>query len=115
MYTYSPAENKGGAISKQGEKAMAEENKDEIIVEEKTEDTVEDSVEEKTEDKLPDIVNKIREEYEMLIAEMEAKHAAAIADRDAIIQQLISGNLSGNVLSKTSIDKINEKRNFKKW
>lgn len=98
---------------------MAEENKDEIIVEEKTEDTVEekyeDSVEEKTEDTLPDIVNKIREEYEIRIAEMEAKHAAAIADRDAIIQQLISGNPSGNVSRETFVDKINEKRNIKKW
>ena len=82
---------------------MAEDRKDEDVVEEKTEDT------------LPDIVIKIREEYEMRIAEMEAKHAAAIADRDAIIQQLISGNQSGNGSSETFIDKINEKRNFKKW
>lgn len=90
---------------------MAEDRKDEVAVEEKTEDVVE----EKTEDTLPDIVNKIREEYEMRIAEMEAKHAAAIADRDAIIQQLISGNPSGNVSRETFVDKINEKRTFKKW
>ena len=89
---------------------MAEEIKDEVI-EEKTEDVVE----EKTEDTLPDLVNKIREEYEMRIAEMEAKYAAAIADRDAIIQQLISGNPSGNVMRDTFVDKINEKRNIKKW
>ena len=98
---------------------MAEDRKDEDVVEEKTEDVVEekteDVVEEKTEDTLPDIVIKIREEYENRIAEMEAKHAAAIADRDAIIQQLISGNQSGNGSSETFIDKINEKRNFKKW
>ena len=90
---------------------MAEDRKDEVAVEEKTEDVVE----EKTEDTLPDIVNKIREECEMRIAEMEAKHAAAIADRDAIIQQLISGNPSGNVSRETFVDKINEKRTFKKW
>ena len=90
---------------------MAEERKDEDVVEEKTEDVVE----EKTEDTLPDIVIKIREEYENRIAEIEAKHAAAIADRDAIIQQLISGNQPGNGSSETFIDKINEKRNFKKW
>lgn len=78
------------------------------------EETTEDAVEETTEDTLPDIVAKIREEYDMRIAEMEARHAAAIADRDAIIQQLISGNTSGNV-SKTFVDKINERRNFKKW
>ena len=98
---------------------MAEDRKDEDVVEEKTEDVVEekteDVVEEKTVDTLPDIVNKIREEYENRIAEMEAKHAAAIADRDAIIQQLISGNQSGNGSSETFIDRINEKRNFKKW
>ena len=90
---------------------MAEDSKDEVAVEEKTEDVVE----EKTEDTLPDIVNKIREEYEMRIAEMEAKHAAAIADRDAIIQQLISGNTSGNASRETFVDKINDKRTFKKW
>lgn len=98
---------------------MAEDSKDEVAVEEKTEDVVEekseDVVEEKTEDTLPDIVNKIRKEYETCIAEMEAKHAADIADRDAIIQQLISGNQSGNGSSETFIDRINEKRNFKKW
>ena len=98
---------------------MLEDRKDEDAVEEKTEDVIEtkteDVVEEKTEDTLPDIVNKIRKEYEMRIAEMEAKHAAAIADRDAIIQQLISGNQSGNGSSETFIDKINDKRTFKKW
>ena len=90
---------------------MAEDRKDEVVVEEKTEDVVE----EKTEDTLPDIVKNIREEYEMRIADMEAKHAAAIADRDAIIQQLISCNPSGNVSRETFVDKINEKRNIKKW
>ena len=98
---------------------MAEDREDEVAVEEMTEDVVEekteDVVEEKAEDTLPDIINKIRKEYDMRILEMEAKHAAAIADRDAIIQQLISGNQSGNGLSETFIDKINEKRNFKKW
>ena len=98
---------------------MAEYSKDEVAVEEKTEDVVEekteDVVEEKTVDTLTDIVNKIREEYEMRIAEMEAKHAAAIADRDAIIQQLISGNPSGNASRETFVDKINDKRIYKKW
>ena len=90
---------------------MAEERKDEVFVEEKSEDVAE----EKTEDTLPDLVNKVRKEYEMRMAKMEAKHAAAIADRDAIIQQLISGNPSGNVSHETIADKINEKRTFKKW
>ena len=98
---------------------MAEDRKDEVAVEEKTEDVVEekteDVVEEKTVDTLSDIVNKIRGEYEMRIAEMEAKHAAAIADRDAIIQQLISSNTSGNASREAFVDKINDKRIFKKW
>ena len=106
---------------------MSEDRKDEDAVEEKTEDVVEektedvveekteDVVEEKTEDTLPDIINKIREEYDMRIAEMESRHAAAIADRDAIIQQLISGNPSGNASRETFVDKINDKRTFKKW
>ena len=89
---------------------MAEERKDEVAVEEKTEDVVEekteDVVEEKTEGTLSDLVNKVREEYEMRMAEMEAKHAAAIADRDAIIQQLISGNPSGNVARETIVPAI---------
>ena len=89
---------------------MEEDRKDDAV-EEKTDEVVE----EKTEEKLPDIVNKIREEYEMRIAEMEAKHAAAIADRDTIIQQLISGNPSANVSRETFVDKINTKRTFKKW
>lgn len=102
---------------------MAEERNDEVdveektedVVEEKTEDNVETDAEEKTEDTLPDLVEKIRTEYETRLAEMEAKHAAAIADRDAIIQQLISGNPSGNASSESFVDKLNEKREFKKW
>lgn len=98
---------------------MSEERKDEVAAEEETEDAfekkTEDAVEEKTEDTLPVIVNKIREEYEIRITEMEARHAAAIADRDAIIQQLITGIQSGNGSSETFIDKINEKRHYKKW
>lgn len=97
---------------------MTEDRKDEVAVEEITEDVVEEKtedVEEKTEDKLPDLVEKIRVEYEKRIAEMEARHAVAIADRDAIIQQLISGNPSGTVSRETVVDRINEKRNFKKW
>lgn len=97
---------------------MAEDRKEEVV-EEKIEDVIEekpeDVVEEKTEDTLPDLVNKIRKEYEIRIAEIEAKHAAAIADRDEIIQQLISGNPAENISRETFADRINNKRNFKKW
>lgn len=90
---------------------MTEDYKIEGVVEEKTEGVVE----EKTEESLPDLVNKIREEYEMRIAETEAKHAAAIADRDAIIQQLISGSSAEKVTRESFVDKINAKRIFRKW
>ena len=96
---------------------MEEDRKDDAV-DEKTDEAVEemtDEVEEKTEDNLPDLVKKLREDYDMRIAEMEAKHAAAIADRDTIIQQLISGNPSANVSRETFADKINSKRTFKKW
>lgn len=94
------------------------EDVEEMETEDVTEEKTEDVTEEKTEnvaDGLPDVVQKIRTEYEKRIAELEAKHAADIADRDAIIQQLISGNPSANVSRETFIDKINTKRNFKKW
>ena len=90
---------------------MDEDRKDEAV-EEMTED---EAVEEKTEDTLPDLVTKIREDYEMRIADMEAKHKAAIAERDTIIQQLISGNPSNNVSRETFVDRINSKRTIKKW
>ena len=91
-----------------------EETETEDVTEEKAEDVEETKTEDAAEG-LPAIVQKLREEYEKRIAELEAKHAADIADRDAIIQQLISGNPSSNVSRETFIDKINDKRNFKKW
>ena len=97
---------------------MTEDRKDEVVgenTEDVVEENTEDVVEEKTKDTLPDLVNKIRKEYEMRIAGMEAKHAAAIADRDEIIQQLISGNPAENVSRETFADRINNKRIFKKW
>lgn len=90
---------------------MAEDYNDNVIAE-----NAEDVVEEKTKDTLPDIVNKIREEYEMHIAEMEAKHAAAIADRDEIIAQIIGGNKQGSDATRTPfVERLNNKRNYKKW
>lgn len=90
---------------------MAEDYNDDVIAE-----NAEDVVEEKTKDTLPDIVNKIREEYEKHIAEMEAKHAAAIADRDEIIAQIIGGNKQGSDATRTPfVERLNNKRNYKKW
>lgn len=86
----------------------------EEVVEETVE--VEDTVEESTEETLPDIVAKIREEYESKLTEMASKHKAEIEDRDAIIQQLISGSSANDTTAQPSfMDKLNAKREFKKW
>ena len=71
--------------------------------------------EEEKPETIPELVLKIKEEYDEKIAELETKHAAAIADRDAIIQQLISGGKQGAEQSYSFVDKINGKRNYKKW
>lgn len=67
------------------------------------------------EEALPEIVSRIRSEYEAKISTITEQHNAEIKERDEIIAQLIGGNQSGNGSSETFIDKINEKRNFKKW
>ena len=71
--------------------------------------------EEEKPETIPELVLKIKEEYDEKIAELETKHAAAIADRDAIIQQLISGGKQDAGQSYSFVDKINGKRNYKKW
>ena len=71
--------------------------------------------EEEKPETVPELVLKIKEEYDEKIAELETKHAAAIADRDAIIQQLISAGKQDAGQSYSFVDKINGKRNYKKW
>lgn len=71
--------------------------------------------EEENPETIPELVLKIKAEYDEKIAELETKHAAAIADRDAIIQQLISGGKQNAGQSYSFVDKINGKRNYKKW
>lgn len=75
----------------------------------------EEVTEEKTEEpSLPDIVADIKAEYEAKLSDQAAKHAAEIKDRDDIIKQLIGG--TGSETHKESfVDKINSKRNYKKW
>lgn len=63
---------------------------------------------------LPELVDNIRQHYESLIAEMSAKHAQAIKERDAIITQLITSD-SDNQPAESFVDNINKKRNYKKW
>ena len=89
-----------------------EENETPLQEEEKQEPELQ---EEEKPETIPELVLKIKEEYDEKIAELETKHAAAIADRDAIIQQLISGGKQDAGQSYSFVDKINGKRNYKKW
>ena len=89
-----------------------EENETPLQEEEKQEPGLQ---EEEKPETIPELVLKIKAEYDDKIAELEAKHAAAIADRDAIIQQLISDGKQDAGQSYSFVDKINGKRNYKKW
>lgn len=87
-----------------------------LTTEEVVETTAEETVEESTEETAPDLFAKIREEYESKIAEMASKHKAEIEDRDAIIQQLITGSSANDTSAQpTFMEKLNAKREFKKW
>ena len=95
---------------------MVEDYDDDVIEENNEDAAAENAEEENAEGTLPGIVNKIRKEYENRIAEMEAKHVAAIADRDEIIAQLIGGNNQDSDATHTPfVERLNNKRNYKKW
>lgn len=75
----------------------------------------EEITEEKTEElSLPDIVADIKAEYEAKLSDQAARHAAEIKDRDDIIKQLIGGT-GAETHTESFVDKINSKRNYKKW
>lgn len=75
----------------------------------------EEVTEEKTEEpSLPDIVADIKAEYEAKLSDQAAKHAAELKDRDDIIKQLIGG-AGSETPAESFVDKINSKRNYKKW
>lgn len=59
-----------------------------------------------------EMLQEIKAEHKQQIAEMEVKHKAELKERDSIIKQLIKGE---NVSHETFIDRLNAKRNFKKW
>lgn len=64
---------------------------------------------------LPDIVLNLKADYEAKIADLETRHAAEIADRDQIIQQLITTPAGAGTPRASFVDRINHKRDFKKW
>ena len=68
---------------------------------------------EETEQTLPELVTAIKAQYEQQIAMLTAKHAKDVAERDALITQLMSEDKP--VQTETIADRINGKRKYKKW
>ena len=62
---------------------------------------------------LPDVVTAIKAQYEQQIATLNAKHAKDIAERDAVITQLLSEDKPEP--TETIADRINKRRTYKKW
>lgn len=73
-------------------------------------------VEERTEESdqtLPDLFATLRAQYDDQIATLNAKHAKDVAERDAVIAQLLSDNKPAH--TETIAERINAKRSYKKW
>ena len=68
---------------------------------------------EENEQTLPELVTAIKAQYEQQIATLNAKHAKDVAERDALITQLMSEDKP--VQTETIADRINGKRKYKKW
>ena len=68
------------------------------------------------EEALPEIVSRIRSEYETRIDAITERHIAEIKERDDIIAQLSGGNNQDSDATRTSfVERLNNKRNYKKW
>ena len=68
------------------------------------------------EEALPEIVSRIRDEYEAKIVTITERHNAEIKERDEIIAQLIGGNNQDSDATHTPfVERLNNKRNYKKW
>ena len=68
------------------------------------------------EESLPEIVSRIRSEYESRIDAITERHIAEIKERDEIIAQLIGGNNQDSDATRIPfVERLNNKRNYKKW
>ena len=68
------------------------------------------------EEALPEIVSRIRSEYEAKIDTITERHIAEIKERDEIIAQLIGGNNQDSDATRIPfVERLNNKRNYKKW
>lgn len=72
-------------------------------------------VEPEQEEQLSTLINEVKQQYETKLTEMVAKKDREIAERDNVIKQLIDQEDKTAVFEKSIADKINEKRNYKKW
>lgn len=69
---------------------------------------------EQNNESLSNIVLELKTQHDNEIRALKDAYSKEIAERDSVIKQLISGeNTAGIHLSM--VDKINQKRNFKKW
>lgn len=64
-------------------------------------------------DELPTIIDEIKQSYEKKITDIVTKKDKEIKERDNVIKQLLSDDNTAVVPSIA--EKINSKRNFKKW
>lgn len=74
----------------------------------------EQTTDEEQKESLSDIVTRLKEQYESKIVQMEKKHTKDIEERDKIIAQLLDDNKESSTYQTVS-DRINQKRNYKKW
>lgn len=90
-------------------------NENENMITEETEAPA-SAEEQGQEESLPEIVSRIRSEYETRIDAITERHIAEIKERDEIIAQLIGGNNQDSDATRTPfVERLNNKRNYKKW
>lgn len=77
-------------------------------------DTVQtpEQIPEQSETSYAEALEAIKNEYAEKITSIKTESAKAIKERDEIIKQLLTEE---NVSRETFVDKINSKRNYKKW
>lgn len=82
--------------------------------EEKQEIEEKEEVEEQEENEIETLVLNIKKEYEEKIATINEKNKKELEKRDNLIKQLIAGE-SNQEETPSIADKINARRQFKKW
>lgn len=89
------------------------ENEQTIEVKEEVQETEVRPEDENTAENLPSLIDEIRKKYEEKIAKLSEAHNKELAERDTVIKQLLTDD--DQVVEETIADKINKKRNYKKW